>query len=69
MQVADDGDVGRDPRGGLVERREVVEVQHVGLARRRPSTSAARPRADLLLELRVVERRETSGPAAPGRSS
>jgi hypothetical protein len=35
VQVADDRDVRRDPRRGLVQRRQMVEVQHVDLARAR----------------------------------
>ena len=43
VQVADDRHVGRDPRGGLVQRRQVVQVQHVGLAA--PAACSARLQA------------------------
>ena len=54
VQVADDRHVRRDPRGRLVDRREVVEVQDVGLARARVR-ERPRPGADLALEGGVVE--------------
>ena len=48
MQVADDRDVGRDARRRLVERREVVEVQDVGVRRARLG-ERPRPGGDLML--------------------
>ena len=54
VQVADDRDVGRDPRGRLVQGREVVEVQDVGLGRARVR-ERARPRVDLALVGGLVE--------------
>ena len=56
-RCADHGHVGRDARGGLVQRREVVQVQDVGVGgagvRERP-----RPGGDLVLVACVVERSE-----------
>ena len=43
VELADDRHVRRDPRGGFVERREMVQVQHVGLARA-GTPELARPR-------------------------
>ena len=57
VQVADDRDAGRDARGGLVERRQVVQVQDVGV-RRAGGLQRARPGRDLVLGVGVVERGE-----------
>ena len=59
VQVADDRHPGGDPCGRLVERRQVVQVQHVGVARRR-RLQRARPGLDLLLGVGVVEQREAA---------
>jgi len=54
MQLADDRDVRRDARGRLVERGEVMQVQHVSVAGS-GALQLARPRRDLELVLVVVE--------------
>ena len=70
VQVRDDRDAGRDARGGLVQRREVVEVQDVALGRA-GGRERVRPRGDVRLEARVVDRREDlvvgAGPVLEGR--
>ena len=55
--MADDGDVGSAPRGSLVQRGEVAEVEDV---RRRASgeDELARPRLDMQFVAVVVERCE-----------
>ena len=55
VEVADDRDVRRHARGGLVDRRQVVQVQDVG-AEDVGAEQRALPREDLALELLVVER-------------
>ncbi len=54
MQVADDRHAGRDARGRLVQRRQVVEVKHVGL-RRAGALQRLRPGGDLALVRLVAE--------------
>jgi hypothetical protein len=53
--MADDTDAGRDAGRGLVHRREVVQVQHVGLGCT-GRVERGRPRFDLALVLAIVER-------------
>ena len=57
MELADDWHVRRDARGGFVEWREMVQVQHVGLARA-GTRELARPRPYLALVVEVVKRGE-----------
>ena len=57
MQVGHDGHAGRDARGRLVQRREVVQVQDVGRGRAGP-LQRARPGGHVLLEGRVADGRE-----------
>jgi hypothetical protein len=55
--MGDDRHVRRDPRGGLVQRREVVQVQDVEAARA-DALERRRPRGDVRLVGGVVDRRE-----------
>ena len=69
-RCADDRHVGRDPRGRLVQRREVVQVQHVGVGRA-GGVERARPGVDVALVGGVVDGREDAvrrvGPVLVGR--
>ena len=57
MELANDRHAWRDVRGGFVERREMVQVQHVGLARA-GTPELARPGPHVALVVEVVEHRE-----------
>ena len=57
MELTDDRHVRRDARGGFVERREMVQVQHVGLPRT-GTLELARPGPHVALVVEVVEHRE-----------
>ena len=57
VDVAEDRDAGGDAPGGLVERGQVVQIEHVGLGAS-CGGELARPGVDLALEGGVVERGE-----------
>lgn len=54
MEVADDGHTRRHPACGLVQRRQVMEVQHVGLSGAR-ALQLPGPGPDLALVIEVIE--------------
>jgi hypothetical protein len=70
VELADDRDVRRNARRGFVERREMVQVQHIRLPRA-TTLELARPRHDLELVFDIVEHREDpircAGPIFEGR--
>src|SRR5439155_20054908 len=55
VQLSDHREPGREPRGGLVDRRQMVDVQEVGAADA-GTLEPAGPGAYVTLELDVVER-------------
>ena len=59
VQVADDRHVGRRALGGLVQRREVMQVQHVGVRGAR-GLQRPRPRRHLMLGVVGVQQPETA---------
>ena len=69
VQVADDRDVGRDARGRLVQRREVVQVQDVALRRRPLARARAAPGGDVRARSASSSTAAKTGSGAPGRSS
>ena len=58
----------RDARGRLIDRRQVVQVQDVGIGGV-DGLQRARPGRDLMLGVLVVEAARRCGPGASGRSS